>query len=181
MRTLWCAVAAALAACSGGGDGGGDGAGAAGGATCASIGNVSVDFVQGDCGDCLVRNTDAVADGDLFSAALIQTGPSSQQLVRLRGGSGVFPAGSRAGAFLTLQGAQNHLMAFNLYLAGALVQTAPDPVHNLLPTAGGTGAETFVTFETLSDFDEVELVLSVGGSGETLADEVFEICADGDV
>jgi hypothetical protein len=143
------------------------------------------DYIGGqlNCIDCGAENTAAAADGDLFSAAVFDTGGVSTQYATLTATApSVFAPGGHAGVFLTW-GADDtqHSLTINTLLEDVVQETVTGPDLTTAPTVGGTGAEQYVFFETTLEFDSVQIVLTSSGAGQSLTDFVYELCGHGAV
>jgi hypothetical protein len=157
---------------------GGDGGGAGGSAACDSItGGTSSVTSTGP-----ASNPAAAADGDLYSyGTLLLTATSQSGTIRATAQDGVvFPAGSRAGAFVTYlnQGSSNATL-FRTYLDGVLVETESPGSGIFDPTDSGTGATFYSGFVTSAPFDAVEFSEIDNGANGTAEYRVYEICSDG--
>ncbi len=179
--TIGVLAAIALSGCGGGGAGSGQ----PGPAFCEGFsGGTEYVSTSNNCVGCTpAEQTDAAADGDLFTAAVINTGGVSTTITSLRATSpSIFAAGGNAGAFVSYDGSgSQHSLTINTYLGPALQESAPGPRHNNLGTVGGTGAAQYIFISTALEFDSVEIVLTSSGSGVSLTDLVYELCGHGAV
>lgn len=155
------------------------------------------------CLDCEVSEAAKVADdvARSFASLSINDAPTTQGgSIRVTAQSGVvFPAGRRAGAYLTipeqpggteLQLASSNAIAIRTYLAGALQEETSALAEPRLQfqaiSADPELPESYVYFTTSEMFDAVELFISnsqttigTGGVSRTPAYKVYELCSDG--
>ena len=175
-------AALALSGCGGGGGGSGQ----PGPAFCEGFsGGTEAVSATNDCGGCTpATQTNAAADRDLFTAAVINTGVFATTTTSLRARSpSVFAAGGNAGAFVTYDGSDPQpSLTINTYLGPTLQESAPGARHTNLGTVGGTGAARYISFSTAQPFDSVEIVLTRNSTaGRRLNDLVYELCGHGAV
>jgi hypothetical protein len=141
--------------------------------TCKSIGpNTNFATVAGG-----VDKLSALADGNLSTFATFTT-QTAGSYVGSQGND--FPAGSRAGAFLTRPSnatAADITISTSLQQEQVIVESATGPALTITPTPGDPAAE-YVSFTTTRPFDGIRVTVNTAGSAENL---VFEICGDATV
>lgn len=124
IATIGVLAAIALSGCGGGGASPGQ----PGPAFCEGFsGGTEAVSATNDCGGCTpATQTNAAADRDLFTAAVINTGVAATTTTTLRASSpSVFAAGGNAGAFVTYDGSDPQpTLTINTYLGQTLQESA---------------------------------------------------------
>ena len=153
-----------LASCGGGGGSGGGNNGASSEVSCAYLrGHVNtISSGAGGCVNCTVRNPQNAADGNLNTAFDLFTGTGQQTYTGIdNGAAGTFPAGSNAGAFVTLSGgASTSGITFTTYLANVAQDTATGTMITTTPTNGKATPASYLSFTTSRSFDSIGISVS---------------------
>jgi hypothetical protein len=159
-------------------------------ATCDPVlGEVST-AVPPTCINCSITDAPNVADDDGYSnAAMLVTVSADGASIRATAPAGVvYPAGSDAGAFLTLpkqtssSSAEVHSTeVVSTYLGGVLQETTTVSGMNMQPLHSNDSGhpDVFIGIRTQKDFDAVEFAVTNSSYGHDNTWRVHELCSHG--
>lgn len=134
------------------------------------------------CLGCAITEADAVADGDEATRATLRVpvAPLTQGAAVRATASSAYPAGSRAGALVSVPPGivQSYYVTINTYLSGAIQESSSsDNSGGGCGICGGHNAH-FDGFVTTKSFDAVEVLISDVQALQPADFGVYEMCSD---